>query len=143
MKRLLLIVIAVAVTAGCGGGHQDGGSSPSPSGNPQLNADACRAFNDSLALTRQAIRSPRASLAVQTATTDEAPKVDQAAQLADGDTQRHMQRAAAALRLWGQKQQQASQRGFSDDEQVTAVRNAAALVAADCRNAGVTVQLVG
>jgi hypothetical protein len=126
---------AVLTFAGCGGNDD--------SADAARNADACRAYNDALTLVRAAMKPPRASLAVETAVADASPKVDAAGQLAYDTTRADMQRSAAALRLWGGKQQDYMQPGFSDDDQASAVRNAAGKVAADCKEAGVTVASVG
>jgi hypothetical protein len=136
VRRAVATAFVVLAVAGCGNTHKS-------DADPARNADACRAFNDSLTLVRPAMKPPRAALAVQTAVNDDAPKVDAAAQLAYDATRTDMQRTAAALRLWGGKQQDFMQPGFSDDDQASAVRNAAGKVAADCKDAGVTVAGVG
>jgi hypothetical protein len=136
VTRAVATAFVVLAAAGCGNTHKS-------AADPARNADACRAYNDALILVRAAMKPPRAALAVQTAVADASPKVDAAAQLAYDTTRADMQRSAAALRLWGGKQQDYMQPGFSDNDQASAVRNTAGKVTADCKEAAVTVTSVG
>jgi hypothetical protein len=145
MKRWIVLMLpAVFLLTGCGGSEKSAATAATTAAaDAAVNADACRAFDRSLVLTRQAASTePRAYLLAQVAAADEAPKLDQAAQLAYGETRQRIERTAAALRLWGARQQDGGQPGFDDTAELAAVRNAAALVIASCGRAGVAVDPV-
>jgi phage tail sheath gpL-like len=105
-----------------------------------VNAAACRAFDDGIRQLTELNAGARTPIAVGVAAETAHGKVTTASQMAAGPTAAEMTRAAAAIKLLQDKQKDFLQDGFTDEQEVSAVRAAVTGVARVCAGSGVTLQ---
>lgn len=139
MRAAALALVPLLALAGCGGGGEK--PAATPSADPTVNAQACRAFNSGIALLGKVLaENPPPPLLVVTVAPQAKERVSTAAQLAMGEMRAAMERTATLIQILhdaerGWTQQTAD--GFPDDEQVAAVKAQILTVSGLCSKAGV------
>jgi hypothetical protein len=136
MRTTLLTLTILLALTGCGGGST--AAPKAATQDPQVNAAACKEFDDALPMLHQALTTTvRAPVSVALGAREAQAKIPAAAQLAYGPTRLAMERVGTFAQILLAKEGEMMRAHFTDATEVAGIQSAYAVVQPLCADAGI------